>query len=183
MLCIFKPIDLLGGFTTSVNVNICFRLDKLPLVTHCAVSSFLSVVTAASQAGLSCHICHLWWMTSASSREELKNRSRRRHRAAHILLDKADWRVFVPYTLFAAFWGTVFCSVACLTWLVRLQLCSSEVNSKRVCVCSFFLCWQLCDSFPYPQHHILVDLLVLSLFMTFLHVSLIPLKCRIWIVL
>lgn len=132
------------------DLTIGFCIDNLPLVTHCAVSSFLSLVTAASQAELSCHICHLWWMTS--SKEELKNRSHwRRSGAAQILLDKADWRVFVPRTLFAALWGTVFCTVACLTRLARLRQCSSEVNSKGVCVCvcSFFL---FTDSFVISFH-------------------------------
>lgn len=173
-----NPLDLFWGLPVqdtrrSVDLNICFWFDKLSPVTHCAVSSFLSVITAASQAELSCHICHLWWMTSVPSKEELRNRSHRRHRATQILLDKVDWRVFVPRTFFFFLFflppSEGRRSVRLHVWRDLLDR-GSDINSKRVCVCSFF---SRADSFVISFHILkFSDLLVLSLFMTFLHVSL-----------
>lgn len=136
----FGPADRSQVTRRSADVIPGFCLDKVPLVAHCAVSCYLSVVTPASQAVLSCHICHLWRVTTVSSREELKKLFHRRHSAAaQMLLDKADWHVFVHPTLFAPFWGTVCCSVAYLTWLVQLQQCRSEFNSEGGRFLCFFL--------------------------------------------
>lgn len=121
------------------------------LVTHCVVSSFLSVLTAASQAELSCHICHLWWMTSLSSREELKQRTHTRHDgAAQILLDKADWRVFVHPAFHLLPCEGRF-SILLHVWHGLLDCCSAAVKLiQRVCVlcvCSFYS-----DSFVISFH-------------------------------
>lgn len=91
---------------------------------------------------------------------------------------------------------TCFCSphfIRCLlrsSFSVRLHVCLLDCGSatakliQRVYtrVCLFFYVWQLCDFFPYCQ---ILDLVVLSLFMTFLPLSqfVISSKCRNQIVL
>lgn len=79
---------------------------------------------------------------------------------------------FIFYFL-AAFWGTTLARLH--VWRDLLD-CGGEVNSKRVCVCSSFVRarWQPCDFLPYSQFFLIFfffDLLLLSLFMTFLHFS------------
>lgn len=184
----FKPLDLFWGLSVqdtrrSVDLNICFWFDKLSPVTHCAVSSFLSVITAASQAELSCHICHLWWMTSVPSKEELRNRSHRRHRATQILLDKVDWRVFVPRTFYFFFCrllrdDVLFgCMFDATCWIAAVTL----IQSVYVCVPSFFVLTALW--FLSISSNFLICLCChFSWHFSMSHL-LISLKCTIWIAL
>lgn len=89
-------------------------------------------LSSTSQADLSCHICHLWWMTSTSSREELKKQSLRGHsRAAQTLF----WTKQIDVFLFPALYSLpseeqFFCTPACLP--ARLWQCSSKANSEGV---------------------------------------------------